>query len=346
MIRKNSPTIDSDIDLSSYNTLGVSAVASTFVNITSKKDLPDLAGKNFFKDHNPFILGGGSNILFLDDPSRAVIKISLKGKEILSEDDRTVQVQAGAGENWHEFVTWAVENNYGGVENLALIPGTVGAAPIQNIGAYGVELEQVFDSLELFDIQDGTFRTFHKKDCQFGYRDSIFKNKLKGKVVVTNVVLSLSKSNHTIHNRYGSLQSYLQTKSIQNPKIKDIYEAVIDIRQSKLPDPKLIGNAGSFFKNPVVHRRKFEELQSRFEEMPYYEVNGNEVKIPAGWLIEKTGWKGKRIGDVGTYQNQALVIVNHGNATGTDIYNFSQLVQKSVKETFGIELVPEVNIVE
>lgn len=346
MIRKKSPKIDSDIDLSSYNTLGVSAAASTFVNITSRKDITELSGQNFFKDHTPFILGGGSNVLFLDDPSRAIVKMSLKGKEILSEDKRTVKVQIGAGENWHEFVAWAVENNYGGVENLALIPGTVGAAPIQNIGAYGVELEQVFDSLELFDMQDSTFKTYYKKDCRFGYRDSIFKNELRGKVVVTNVVLSLSKSTHTIHNRYGSLQSYLRDKNIQNPGIKDIYNAVIDIRQSKLPDPKLIGNAGSFFKNPIVERGKFEELQSRFEEMPFYNVNELEIKIPAGWLIEKTGWKGRRIGDVGTYQNQALVIVNHGNATGTDIYNFSKLVQKSVKETFGIELVPEVNIVE
>lgn len=346
MIKKNSLKICSDVDLSSYNTLGVSAVASVFVEITSRDDLLVLADQDFFKNHQPFILGGGSNVLFLDDPSKAIIKMSVKGKDIVDENAQYVKAQIGAGENWHEFVSWAVDHNFGGVENLALIPGTVGAAPIQNIGAYGVELEQVFDSLELFDMQAGTFKTFYKKDCDFGYRDSIFKNELRGQVIVTNVTLRLSKLNHIIHDSYGSLQSYLQEKSIQNPEIKDVYEAVIDIRRSKLPDPKDIGNAGSFFKNPVVSKEIFEDLQSRFEDMPFYEVSENEIKIPAGWLIEKTAWRGKQIGHVGTYQNQALVIVNHGKASGSDIFHFSKQVQKSVKETFGIELVPEVNIVE
>ena len=346
MTRKNSPKIDTDIDLSPYNTLGVSAVASTFVNITSRDELTSLHAQKFFKKYTPFILGAGSNILFLSDPSQAVLKISIRGRKVIEEDDKSVKVEIGAGENWHEFVTWAVENNLGGVENLALIPGTVGAAPIQNIGAYGVELEEVFDSLELFDMRDSTFKVFHRNECQFGYRDSIFKSELKNKVIVTKVVLNLSTSDHVIHDSYSSLQSYLQEKNIDDPGIKDIYHAVISIRTSKLPDPALIGNAGSFFKNPVVNREKFEELQSRYTDMPYYEMEENKIKIPAAWLIEKTGWKGKRIGDVGTYQNQALVIVNHGDASGSEIFNFSKQIQQSVKETFGIELLPEVNIVE
>ena len=273
----------------------------------------------------------------------SVFKFCIKFLEEISD---SVKVEIGAGENWHEFVTWAVKNNFGGIENLALIPGTVGAAPIQNIGAYGVELEQVFDSLELFDMRDGTFKTFEKRDCRFGYRDSVFKQELKGKVIVTSVTLNLTQSNHIIEDSYSSLQSYLKGKDIEKPIIRDIYDAVIDIRTSKLPDPKLIGNAGSFFKNPVIDNNQFERLQSRYNEMPFYKLNDDEVKIPAAWLIEKTGWKGKRIGDVGTYKNQALVIVNHGNATGSEIFSFSKKIQQSVLRKFGIELVPEVNVVE
>lgn len=346
MSHQNNPRIKSNIDLSSYNTLGVSAVASTFVDITSPDQLKDLKRIGFFEDHNPFILGGGSNVLFLDDPSQVVLKMSIKGIRQVEEGDNSVKIEVGAGENWHDFVTWAVEKNLGGVENLALIPGTVGAAPIQNIGAYGVELEELFDSLELFDIRDGTSKIFLREECRFGYRDSIFKNELKGKIIVTKVVLKLSKSDHTIHDSYNSLQSYLEEKEIKNPDIKDIYHAVISIRTSKLPDPKLIGNAGSFFKNPVVGIDQFKELHARYDAMPFYKMDNKEIKIPAAWLIEKTGWKGKRIGDVGTYQNQALVIVNHGNASGSEIFSFSKQLQKSVKEKFGIELVPEVNIVE
>lgn len=338
--------IITEIDLSPYNTLGVSAVASKFVEINSRNQLPDLFEAGFFDGIQPFILGGGSNILFLDHPSKPILKVSIKGKEITEEDADSVKVQIGAGENWHQFVTWAVENNFGGIENLALIPGTVGAAPIQNIGAYGVELEQVFDSLELFDVRDGSFKTFSHGDCRFGYRDSIFKQELKNKIVVTNVTLKLSTKDHKIEESYRSLQLYLDEKGIENPSINDIYEAVIQIRTSKLPDPKSIGNAGSFFKNPIVSSEQFEELHDRYKEMPFYKMDYEKVKIPAGWLIEKTGWKGKRVGDVGTYENQALVIVNHGKATGSEILSFSKQIQNSVEKEFGIQLVPEVNIVE
>lgn len=338
--------IKTKVDLSPYNTLGVSAVAKRFVDVNSKKQFLDLFEDRFFDDNRPFVLGGGSNILFLDHPSQPILKVSIKGKEVVDEKSGFVKINIGAGENWHRFVTWAVENNFGGIENLALIPGTVGAAPIQNIGAYGVELEQVFESLELFDMRDGTFKKFDHNACKFGYRDSVFKQELKGKVVVTNVTLKLTIKNHNIEATYSSLQSYLSEKGVENPSIEDIYKAVIDIRTSKLPDPKLIGNAGSFFKNPVVNSKQFESLHDRYEEMPFYKLNDEEVKIPAGWLIEKTGWKGKRIGDVGTYKNQALVIVNHGKATGSEILSFSKQIQKSVLKEFGIELVPEVNIVE
>ncbi|MCG2589013.1 UDP-N-acetylmuramate dehydrogenase [Rhodohalobacter sulfatireducens] len=345
-MNRSNPQKKTDVDLTSFNTLGVSAVANNFVDVECPKDLYELYEGGFFEHDCPFVLGGGSNILFLENPAQPILKVSIKGKDIIEDSSGRLKVKIGAGENWHEFVTWAVKNNYGSVENLALIPGTVGAAPIQNIGAYGVELDEVFDSLELFDMRDGIFKTFQKEECRFGYRDSIFKKALKRVVVVTRVTLNLTTENHQIEDSYKSLQSYLSEKRITEPSIKDIYEAVIDIRRSKLPDPNLIGNAGSFFKNPIINRKQFEELHKRYDEMPFYELNSEEIKIPAAWLIEKTGWKGKRIGDVGTYKNQALVIVNHGNATGSEIFSFSKKIQHSVFEEFGIELVPEVNIVE
>lgn len=346
MTVKDFPEYKTDINLSRYNTLGVSATASAFIEITSKNQLRKLSKQGYFESNRPFVLGGGSNILFLGNPERDILKMSIKGKNILDKSNDIATIEVGAGVDWHQFVTWAVENNLGGIENLALIPGTVGAAPIQNIGAYGVELEEVFYSLELFDMRDQIFKTFSRKDCRFGYRDSIFKHELKGDIIVTKVTFQLSISDHTIHDSYGSLQSYLEKQNITSPVIEDIYHAVIDIRTSKLPDPDLIGNAGSFFKNPVVSRDIFDRLKSKNENMPFYEMSGDRIKIPAAWLIEKTGWKGKRIGNVGTYQNQALVIVNHGGASGMEILQFSKMIQKSVLESFDIELVPEVNLVE
>ena len=346
MTRQNIPEYKTGINLSKYNTLGVSATASVFIDITSRNQLNELSKQGYFESKRPFVLGGGSNILILGDPEKDILKMSIKGKKIVNKSNEITTVEVGAGVDWHQFVTWAVDNELGGIENLALIPGTVGAAPIQNIGAYGVELERVFHSLELFDMRDQSFKTFIRRDCRFGYRDSIFKQELKGDIIVTKVTFQLSMSNHTIHDSYSSLQSYLKGHNITSPTIEDIYRAVIDIRTSKLPDPNLIGNAGSFFKNPIVNRDLFERLKSQNENMPFYEMNDDRVKIPAAWLIEKTGWKGKRIGSVGTYQNQALVIVNHGGANGKEILQFSKLIQKSVKEKFGIELVPEVNFVE
>lgn len=328
------------------NTLGVPAVSSHFINLKSPDQLIKLYENGFSKSNQPFVLGGGSNILFLNNPSRPIIKVSIRGIEIVKERSDSVTVEVGAGENWHQFVTWAVEHNLGGLENLALIPGTVGASPIQNIGAYGVEFEEVFESLNLFDLRDGIFKSFDRENCRFGYRDSVFKQELNGHIVITSVRLLLSKIDHRITDSYTALRSYLSERNIKAPTIKDIYKAVIDIRRSKLPDPSSLGNAGSFFKNPVVAKKKFQVLKDKFEEMPFYELDVKNVKIPAGWLIEQTGWKGKRIGDVGTYINQALVIVNHGNATGSEILQFSQMIQQSVKQEFGIDLVPEVNIVQ
>jgi len=340
-------TAEQNIDLTHYNALGIKAKAELFYDITSEKQLEHLYEKGLFVNQSPVVLGGGSNVLIKSDISSPVLKISIPGITIVQESDAEVLVQAGAGVNWHDLVVWSVENGFGGIENLALIPGTVGAAPIQNIGAYGVELKDVFHSLSAFMINEGGSKKFKRQDCRFGYRDSVFKNELKGKAIVTSVALLLKKAvHHSIEDSYYALQNYFKAKKIQNPGIQDVFSAVVDIRQSKLPDPKLIGNAGSFFKNPIVSKDIYMRILSDFPDMPSYEVGDDHIKIPAGWLIEKAGWKGKRIGNVGTYKNQALVIVNHGGATGEEIYNHAIRIKDSVKDKFGIELVPEVNVVE
>ncbi len=340
------PVVQKNVSLASMNTLGLNAVAAEFAEIHTKKDLVSLKESGFFENSSLFILGGGSNVLFKNEISKTVLKVSLNGIDIIEAGGETVLVKIGAGEDWHQFVQWAVNNGYGGVENLALIPGTVGAAPIQNIGAYGVELKKVFEELEFFEIQTGKFKSFAADECNFGYRDSIFKRELKGKVVITNVTLRLTKKNHKINISYRSLADYLENKQIDQPDIRDVFNAVVAIRRSKLPDPESLGNAGSFFKNPVVPKSTFKKLSEQYDKIPHYPVNGENVKIPAGWLIEKAGWKGKRVGNVGTYENQALVIVNHGGATGEEIYQHAMKIQNSVKKIFGISLAPEVNVVE
>ena len=321
-------------------------MASSLINIRSTDDLISLYRSGFFKQDLPFVLGGGSNILFKNDITKPILKISISGVDIVDIKEKEIRLKIGAGENWHDFVTWAVQHGYGGVENLALIPGTVGAAPIQNIGAYGVELKDIFESLEIFDLLTGNVQTFTKKECRFGYRDSVFKHELKGKIIVTSVSLRLSRRDHKINDSYTALRNYLIEQNIDTPTISDIYHAVVSIRKSKLPDPESLGNAGSFFKNPIIKKSVFDRLKKEHHEVPHYTVDENSIKIPAGWLIEKAGWKGKRIGNVGTYENQALVIVNHGNATGDEIYHHAKTIQNSVKEIFGIHLMPEVNVVE
>ncbi len=340
------PEIKKDVNLRAMNTLGVESTANTFVEILDKNQLLKLADESFFEEFNPFVIGGGSNILLKSNPSRPILKVSIPGIEIRQESTSHVLVKIGAGVEWHSLVQWAVSRNFGGIENLALIPGTVGAAPIQNIGAYGVELEQVFEQLEAFLIDSKSFKTFSHDECQFGYRDSIFKRELKGKAIVTSVTLKLNKEPHLIHAEYYALKNWLLEHQIIKPLIKDVFDAVVSIRQSKLPSPSLLGNAGSFFKNPVVEKSMFENVKKRYSEMPSFPAPGGRIKIPAGWLIEQAGWKGKKEGNVGTYVNQALVIVNHGGATGEEIYEFAMRIRKSVMEKFGIQLTPEVNILE
>jgi UDP-N-acetylmuramate dehydrogenase len=340
----NLPAIQEYVDISAFNTMGVSAKVRYFVSVKSVEELKEVLADSRVQELPKFMLGGGSNVLFLSDFEGAVIHMNIKGKEVVAESNETILLKIGAGENWHELVLYCVEQGWGGVENLSLIPGSVGAAPIQNIGAYGVELEEVFESLEAVEIQSGAVKTFTKEQCHFGYRDSVFKNDLKGKYVIASVTLGLQKAPR-VDISYQALSEKLAQEGIDQPDIKDISKAVIEIRQSKLPDPAEIGNTGSFFKNPVLSAPKFEELQKKHPDIPHYPV-GEAVKVPAAWLIDQCGWKGKRFGDAGVHEMQALVIVNYGNATGSEIWGLAQKVQESVKERFGVALTPEVNIVK
>jgi len=334
------------VDLSEYNTMGVSAKALLFTEITDKYQLTELAETGFFDHENWLLFGGGSNILFKTDLNRPVLHMAIAGIEVLNESDKKITVQFGAGEEWHAVVEWAVDRNYGGIENLALIPGTTGAAPIQNIGAYGAELADTFEKLEYYDTEKKIFQTLSKEECRFGYRDSIFKRELKGRAIITTVTLNLAKSDHVVDSSYSSLKSFLEEKEINSPGIRDVFDAVVAVRKSKLPDPSLYGNAGSFFKNPVIDYEIHQKLNEKYPNMPSYRLEDGTFKIPAGWLIDHAGWRGKKVGNVGCYKNQALVIVNHGGATGKEIFEFAMKVQKSVKDQFGIELAPEVNIID
>lgn len=335
--------ISNNISLKSFNTFGIEAFAKQFVNITSTEELLEVLESKQFPDK--FILGGGSNMLLTQDIDALVIHINTKGKDIIREENDHVYVKIQAGENWHEFVLWCIDNGFGGVENLSLIPGNVGTSPIQNIGAYGVELKDVFVECEAINVDDFTINTFQKEDCNFGYRNSIFKHEVKGKYIITNVTFKLTKANHKLNTSYGAISSELNEKNINLPTIKDVSDAVINIRQSKLPDPKEIGNSGSFFKNPVITLEIFEKLQANFPEIPSYVVSENERKIPAGWLIEEAGFKGKRFGDYGVHKKQALVLVNYGSAKGSDILKLSKLIQKTIKRIFNITLEAEVNVI-
>ena len=334
--------IQNDISLKPYNTFGIAVNAKHFVSVTSIDELKAvLALENY---SNKLILGGGSNMLLTKNQEALVILLNIKGIDIISEHEDHVLVKACAGENWHEFVLWCLDKGYGGIENLSLIPGNVGTAPIQNIGAYGVELKDVFVSCEALSVENNTLKTFSKSECNFGYRNSIFKEKAKGKYVITNVTLKLSKKNHELHINYGAIASQLEAMNIKAPTIKDISQAVIAIRESKLPNPKEIGNSGSFFKNPVIPKSHYNTLLKSFDDIPCYPVSENEVKVPAGWLIEKAGFKGKRFGDYGVHNKQALVLVNYGNAKGEDILELAKLIQKTIERLFNITIEAEVNI--
>ncbi|WP_298346254.1 UDP-N-acetylmuramate dehydrogenase [uncultured Algibacter sp.] len=334
--------IQNNISLKPYNTFGIDVNAKHFVSVSNVDDLKQiLSSKNY---PNKLVLGGGSNMLLTKDFDGLVIHINLKGISIISENDNTVIVKANAGENWHNFVLWCIENDYGGIENLSLIPGNVGTAPIQNIGAYGVELKDVFESCEAISLETKSLQSFSKSDCSFGYRNSIFKQKAKGKYIITSVYFKLSKQNHNLNINYGAISSELNMMKVSHPTIQDVSKAVISIRESKLPNPKEIGNSGSFFKNPVISKTLFNTLLENFEDIPSYPVSKQEVKVPAGWLIEKAGFKGKRFRNYGVHKNQALVLVNYDDAKGIDILNLSKLIQKTVHRLFGISIEAEVNI--
>lgn len=331
--------IQKNISLKNYNTFGIDVIANQFVEVTS---LPDLK-KIITYEKNIFLLGGGSNMLLTKPIDKLVIYLNLKGIIVNDTEKENVFVTAEAGENWHEFVLWCISQNYGGLENLSFIPGNVGTSPIQNIGAYGVEIKDTFCQLEALEIATGKTKVFTKEECNFGYRNSVFKNKLKGRFIIINVTFKLTKQNHNIHISYGSIKNHL--KNITNPSIKDISNAVIAIRKDKLPNPAEIGNSGSFFKNPIIDKELFNKLKENYPNIPHYIVSENNIKIPAGWLIEQAGFKGKRFGNAGVHEKQALVLVNYGNATGEEIYNLAKEIQQTVKSKFLINLDMEVNII-
>ena len=335
--------IQHNISLKNYNTFGIDVKADHFVSVTSISDLISVVKQKGFS--KKLILGGGSNMLLTKDVDALVVHINLKGKTILSEEGNFVFVKAEAGENWHEFVLWCLEQDFGGLENMSLIPGNVGTSPIQNIGAYGVELKDNFVSCEALNLETLELETFTKEVCDFGYRNSIFKQYAKGKYIITSVVFRLTKANHILHTNYGAITSQLQAMQIDKPTIQDVSKAVIAIRESKLPNPKDIGNSGSFFKNPVISIDLFKQLQNNFPEAPSYPVSETEVKIPAGWLIEQAGFKGKTFGNYGVHKEQALVLVNYGGAKGKEILELSKLIQKTIYRIFNISIEAEVNII-
>ncbi|MCX8470330.1 MAG: UDP-N-acetylmuramate dehydrogenase [Chitinophagaceae bacterium] len=332
-----------NISLLPYNTFGIFANAKYFTLFSSTEDLKNILQSTEVKTNGLCILGGGSNILLTKDVDKVVLKNELKGIEIIIQNNEVALVKCAAGEVWHSFVLWCIENNLYGVENLSLIPGTVGAAPMQNIGAYGVEIKDVFFELEAMQIDSLQMKTFNQAQCEFGYRESFFKRKGKDQYIITSVTFQLNKKAN-LNASYGAIQEVLTAKQIENPTAKDISNAVIEIRQSKLPDPKDIGNAGSFFKNPEIATKHFLVLKKVYPSMPGYTLTESLTKVPAGWLIEQCGWKGFRKDDLGVHAKQALVLVNYKQALGAEIYNLSTQILESVKNKFDIVLEREVNI--
>ena len=334
--------IASHVDLTTYNTFGIQVFAEEFSCFDSLETLHDILSQHTQKPL--LILGGGSNILFTKDFDGLVLRNEIMGKTIVSENEDDIRVKVGAGENWHQFVVYCIENNWGGIENLSLIPGNVGASPMQNIGAYGIEIKDVFHELEAYHIPTGELKVFSHEECAFGYRESVFKRALNGQYVIVNVTFKLKKRNHVLKTSYGDIEGELKAKNITSPTIRDVSNAVIAIRQSKLPDPKEIGNAGSFFKNPIVGKSILENIKKTYPNVPSYPVDNNHVKLPAGWLIDTAGWKGKRIDNHGVHAKQALVLVNYNDAKGQQIYDLSTAILKDIYERFGVELEREVNI--
>lgn len=338
--------IQKEVSLKSYNTFGLDVRSKFFIEVKSVEEFLSFLRLPESKNNPVLILGGGSNMLFTKDYEGIVVKNSIKGINKLREDEHHVYLKAGAGENWHEFVLFCIENHLAGVENLSLIPGTVGAAPMQNIGAYGVEIKDTVYEVEAVELATGNLKVFSNADCHFGYRESVFKNVYKDQFVITSVTFRLNKMpNFNIS--YGAIKQVLDEKGIKNLSIKAISDAVIAIRKSKLPDPAVLGNAGSFFKNPEIDKEKALALKALYEDMPQYPTSDPlKIKLAAGWLIEKCGWKGKRVGETGSHKDQALVLVNYGKAKGEEIWNLALEIKRSVWDKFGVEIIPEVNIIK
>lgn len=336
--------IQEDFSLTGYNTFGINAKARFFLAVDSVEALQNILCNTDYP--RKILLGGGSNMLLTDDINALVLHISLKGKYIVTEAADTILIKVMAGENWHELVMWTIDHDYGGLENLSLIPGNTGTAPIQNIGAYGAELKDTFFACEAIRIADQEMISFTKEQCKFEYRNSYFKNEGKDKYVITSVTFLLTKNEHKLNTGYGSIEEELKKQSITNPTIRDISNAVIAIRKSKLPDPKELGNSGSFFKNPIVSKELFDTFISKYPEAPFYKTSNTTFKIPAGWLIEQCGFKGKRYGDAGVHKKQALVLVNYGQATGEEILDLAIKIMEEVKNKFQITISPEVNIIK
>lgn len=333
-----------NISLKPYNTFGLEAKAAQFVECNTVEEVQVLCITFNLSQREILVLGGGSNVLLTKDFEGMVVKMNLKGIAKVNETEEHIFIKANSGENWHEFVLYCVEKGYGGVENLSLIPGCIGAAPMQNIGAYGVEVKDVIEEVQAVEISTGIKTSFSNAECKFGYRESIFKNEAKGKYIITSVTYKLSKKPQ-LNISYGAIKDVLQEKGIATPSLKDVSDAVIAIRSSKLPDPKVLGNSGSFFKNPEIEDSIYTQLKASYPTIPGYPTASNQVKVPAGWLIEQCGWKGKRVGNTGAHKDQALVLVNYGNATGDEIFGLALEIQKSVKDKFGIHIIPEVNII-
>lgn len=337
--------VQTNVSLLPFNTFGIDARAQYLVHIDTESALLEALRQPQWQHLPKLILGGGSNMLFTKDYEGAVFCIEIKGISVVQETEKEVLVRAGAGEVWHDFVQYCLHKGWGGLENLSLIPGTVGACPIQNIGAYGVEIKDIFESLEAVHMATGEKHTFSHAQCAFGYRDSYFKQEGKGQYIITAVTFRLQKQPEKLNVSYGAIRDVLAERGITNPSYLDVSEAVISIRESKLPNPLELGNAGSFFKNPEVPLAQYEQLREQFPNVPSYPVDAQTVKVPAGWLIEQSGWKGKRVGNCGVHHLQALVIVNYGGATGTEIKALSEQIQADVFTKFGIKLSAEVNFI-
>lgn len=333
-----------NISLKPYNTFGIDVKAEQFVEVKTVEEIQVLCTTFNLHERKTLVIGGGSNLLLTQDFDGMVIRMNLTGMDAIKEDNDHVWIKAMSGEIWNDFVQYCVQKNLGGVENLSLIPGCVGAAPMQNIGAYGVEIKDTFEELFAVEIESGKLVKFSNHECKFGYRESIFKHEAKNKYIIVSVTFKLQK-NPQLNISYGAISDVLKAKGINNPGIKDVSEAVIEIRNSKLPNPKVLGNSGSFFKNPEIDEQDYNALKAQFPQIPGYPTLPGKVKVPAGWLIEQCGWKGKRVGETGAHKDQALVLVNYGNATGNEIYQMALTIQNSVQEKFGIHISPEVNII-